>query len=724
MKKLSTLIYFFLSFIFFNCENNNSLNQTTINKSFKEYNYFGKSIEDSYNNLENLNDTLVLKWLKNQTEYSNEIIKSINGRINIHTLENELRNKDETKIKYLKITPNNKYFYLKNTLLDNTYKLYYRNGFNNEEKILLNPSDLSSNKNASINYIQPNYDGSKILINLTESGAEIGSIYIFDVANNTILKDVIPNCWPSALGGATWLTDNNSFIYSHIPVIDSNSENFILNTASVLYSIEQNTKKKNVLLSKKNNPNLDIISGDFPIVSIRNQNEKYIFGRIAGARNYDDYYYAKYLSKSNIAWKPLYQKEDKVKEFIINNNDNLFFLTAQNASNYKIGKTSLVNPNFKNFETIIEEDSTAVITDMVVTSEGLFYVKTKNGVDARLYQLINKTIKEIPIPKQSGNINLISNGSNFKQLWIEIEGWTNDIERYKFSFEEGTFIRRDLFPSASNELADFVVKEIEIPSYDGTMVPLSIIHKKGLILNSKNRVFMTGYGAYGISDTPYLDKYMLHWVNNGGVYAISHTRGGGEKGDAWHKGGYKLTKPNTWKDFIACTEYLISEKYSSPDKIALWSASAGGILIGRAVTERPDLYAAAIIKVGILNTLRNEFAANGKNGIKEFGSVKDSLGFIGLLEMDSYHHIKKNTNYPAVFLTAGLKDSRLATWQSAKFAARLQESTTSNKPVLLSVDFEGGHGFDASENKQDKELTDVLAFALWQTGHPDYQPKK
>ena len=724
MKKSTFLLMFLISTLLFNCEIKKPVNQVAINKSFKDYNYFGYNIQDPYNNLENLNDTLVLKWLKGQTAFSDEIIERIKGREHIIAFEKEMEGDTDINTKYLKITSNSKYFYLKNNLSDSTFSLYYRDGLDNEEKILVNPNHLSSNENATINYIQPNYDGSKVLINVSENGAEIGNMYIFDVTNNTLLKDVITNCWPSALGGVSWLTNNESFIYSHIPVIDSNSEEFILNTASVLYSLEQNTKKRTVLLSKNNNLNLKIVSGDFPIVSIRNQSKKYIFGRIGGARNYDDYYYAKHVSNS-IEWKTLYKKEDKVKEFIIDDNDNLFFVTAQNASNYKIGKTSLVHPNFKNFETIIEEDATAVITDLVITSEGLFYIKTKNGVDARLYQLKNNTTKEISIPKQSGNIRLISNGSRHKQLWIKIEGWTNKIERYKYNFEDEKFKRDDLYPSnASNKLNDFIVKEIEVTSYDGTKVPLSIIHKKNLVLDSNNPVLITGYGAYGISDTPYLDKHMYHWVNNGGVYAISHSRGGGEKGDAWHKGGYKKTKPNTWKDFIACTEYLISENYSSPKKVAAWSASAGGILIGRAITERPDLYAAAIIKVGILNTLRNEFGANGKNGIKEFGTVSDSLEFKYLLEMDAYHHIKENTNYPAIFLTAGLNDSRISAWQPAKFAARMQASTISERPVLLSVDFEGGHGFDNSENKRNKELADVLTFAFWQTGHPDFQPRK
>ena len=696
MKLYPTLRFLFITLIFYQCKRVVHASIHLAPKVDVTTEYHNQKVNDSYRYMENLNDTLVLKWLKDQTAFSNKIIDRIKGRAHIIALEEEMEGNTDINTKYLKITPNNKCFYLKNNLSNSTFSLYYRDGLTNEEIMLVNPSHLSSNKNATINYIQPNYDGSKILINVSENGAEIGNMYIYDVINNTLLKDVITNCWPSALGGVSWLTNNESFIYSHIPVIDSSSEEFILNTASVLYTLGQNTKKRTVLLSKNNNPNLDIVSGDFPIVSIRNQNKKHVFGRIGGARNFDDYYYAKYFSNS-IEWKSLYKKEDKVIEFIIDDNDNLFFVTAQNASNYKIGKTSLNNPNFNNFEIIIEEDTTAVITDLAITSEGLFYVKTKNGVDARLYQLINNTTKEIPIPKQSGNIRLISNGSSHKQLWIKIEGWTNEIERYRYNFEDGVFKRDDLFPSnASNKLNNFIVKEIEVTSYDGTKVPLSIIHKKNLVLDANNPVLMTGYGAYGISDTPYLDKHMFHWVNNGGVYAISHTRGGGEKGDIWHKGGYKKTKPNTWKDFIACTEYLISENYSSPKKVAAWSASAGGILIGRAITERPDLYAAAIIKVGILNTLRNEFGANGKNGIKEFGTVSDSLEFKYLLEMNAYHHIKENTNYPAVLLTAGLNDSRISAWQPAKFAARMQASTSSNKPILFAMDFEGGHGFGNS----------------------------
>ena len=702
------------------------IRQPILSKKDKTYHYFGQDITDPYHYIENLEDTVVQQWFKDQTAYTNDILYKISGRSKIIDKQNQLDAQSDTGVSNVKTTPNDLYFYLKINPDEDIAKLYYRNGFKGEEILLLNPVSINSENPPIINYHKPNHDGSKIAVSLSEDDAEIGEMIIIDVATQKPHKEIITNCWPSALVGITWLPNNNSFIYSHIPVIDKNSKEYLLNTASVLYKLGEDPKKLNVIFSKKNNPELNITSEDFPIASIRDDNDNYLFGRIAGARNFDDYYYAENvdLTKGKINWKPLYKKEDKVESFHLDGNT-IIFLSAKNTPNFKICKTSLPNPDFQKPDILVEEDKNAVITDLVLTSEGIFYVKTKNGVEAKLYKLKDGEIDEIPVPKPSGRITLYAHGAKHKKLRINIRGWTHRLERYEYDFDNDKFTNGNLYPIITySELEDVEVKEIEVPSHDGIMVPLSIIHKKGIAFNSDNPVFMTGYGAYGISETPYVDTYMLHWVNEGGIYAVAHVRGGGEKGESWHKGGYKTTKPNTWKDFIACTEYLINQKYTSPDKIAVWSGSAGGILIGRAITERPDLYAAAIIKVGILNTLRYEFAPNGLNNTKEFGTVKDSIEYKALYEMDAYHHIKEGVKYPAVYLTAGINDARVPVWQPAKFAAKLQTANISKNPVLFSVDFEGGHGLDASQDKQDKNLTDVLSFAFWQTGHPNYQYNK
>ena len=233
---------------------------------------------------------------------------------------------------------------------------------------------------------------------------------------------------------------------------------------------------------------------------------------------------------------------------------------------------------------------------------------------------------------------------------------------------------------------------------------------------------INSYGSYGISNNPYFSPTYLLWVQQGGVVAIAHVRGGGEKGEEWRLGGYKETKPNTWRDLIDCTEYLIKEKYTSQEKVAIWGASAGGITVGRAMTERPDLFKVVIAEVGVMNPLRDEITPNGQP--KEFGTVNDPKEFKSLLDMDAYQHIKKGEKYPATFITGGINDQRVIVWEPVKYAAKLLFNDASSNPQLLKIDFEGGHGNNVAVDQRYTNIDDIFTFAFWQLGHPDYQPKE
>lgn len=271
------------------------------------------------------------------------------------------------------------------------------------------------------------------------------------------------------------------------------------------------------------------------------------------------------------------------------------------------------------------------------------------------------------------------------------------------------------------QIENAIIKEIEIPSHDGTLVPLSIIYKKGLKLNGKNRILLNAYGAYGYNYDALYENYLDYWLSEGGVYAIAHVRGGGEKGKKWHEGGFKKTKPNSWKDLIACTEYLINQDYTSPSYLAIRGTSAGGIAIGRAITERPDLFRVAIINVGALNMIELESTASGAANVPEFGSIKNPEELNYLFEMDAYHHIQKGVKYPSAYLTAGINDPRIPVFQPAKFAAKMQEYSTSGNPILLDINFNGGHGSDVSDEVFYNELKKTMDFILSQMKHNDYQ---
>jgi prolyl oligopeptidase len=267
--------------------------------------------------------------------------------------------------------------------------------------------------------------------------------------------------------------------------------------------------------------------------------------------------------------------------------------------------------------------------------------------------------------------------------------------------------------------------EVKVRSGDGTPVPLSITHPKNMKLDGSNPTLLEGYGAYGFPSSPFFQSTLLAWYEKGGAYAVCHVRGGGEYGEEWHLAGKGDTKRNTWHDFVACAQYLIDNKYTSPASLAGEGGSAGGILIGRTITERPDVLGAAIDVVGCSDMLRAETTANGVPNIAEFGSTKTEDGFKTLYAMSAYHHIQDRTAYPAVLLETGINDPRVDPWHMAKMAARLQAATTSGRPVLLRVEYAGGHGGIGGTKKQAEErLADEWSFLLWQFGVPEFQPPK
>jgi prolyl oligopeptidase len=221
---------------------------------------------------------------------------------------------------------------------------------------------------------------------------------------------------------------------------------------------------------------------------------------------------------------------------------------------------------------------------------------------------------------------------------------------------------------------------------------------------------------------PAFTPYWLAWLERGGVIAVAHVRGGGEYGQDWYHAGYKSTKQHTIDDFIACAQYLIENKYTSPPRLSGEGTSAGGILIGGAITQRPDLFAGALIRVGVSDALRAEFTPNGPPNITEFGTVTDPDGFKALYAMDAYQHVKDGTAYPGVLLTTGTNDPRVDPSQPAKMTARLQAATSSHKPILLRVDYDAGHGMGSTRSQRELEYADEMSFLLWQDGDPEFQP--
>nr|WP_315032758.1 prolyl oligopeptidase family serine peptidase [uncultured Chryseobacterium sp.] len=719
MKQLIFIISFFY-IISLNGQKNNPAPSIPVTEE-----YFGTKVVDEYRNLEDLENPSTKLWMKTQTDYTNSLFAQIPKRGYYLEQRLEMDRRQGFSLSGLKITNNNKYFYLKRNGNEKTAKLYYREGFSGKEELLFDPASFRNsegNHEYIINYISPSLIGDKIAIAMAEKGKELADVIIMDVKDKHIHPEVITNVMPANVGGIYWLDDNSGFFYTYFPLSDVRSLDFYKNTQIVLYKIGTNPKELKDVFSTKNNPELNLDESRPPII-LDSNNNYYTVMLLDNSYYRQTFIISKQdLLKDKKTWKPLYNKNDKVRSLQLADND-MYFLSQYSTQNYTLCKTNFETPNFKNPIVLIPEKKDEVIGQYRITKDGIYYTTIKNGVEAKLY-LYNED-KDIPIklPYPSGNIYLESKGEKFSDLWVNCSGWANDEQRFKYDIKSNSFFAENITPVIEYpEFKDFVVEEITVKARDGEEIPLSLIYNKNVKRNGKNPVLIDAYGAYGISKNPLFGRMYLLWVKEGGIFVTAHVRGGSEKGEKWRLGGYKETKPNSWKDLIDCTEYLINEKYTSKDKVAIWGASAGGITVGRAITERPDLFKAAILEVPTTNALRDVITST--NSQDEYGSAKDPKGFKSLLEMDAYQHIKKGTKYPATFITGGINDPRVFVWEPVKFAAKLQANTISDNPVLLQIDYEGGHGVNTTATHVLSKFSDVFAFAFWQLGHPDYQPKE
>ncbi|WP_419495208.1 prolyl oligopeptidase family serine peptidase [Chryseobacterium bernardetii] len=689
--------------------------------------YFETNIVDEYRNLENVDDPQTLNWMRSQTAYTNSVLELIPKKDYYLQKRLEIDKRQGNSISHLKISANNKYFYLKKKGDEKVDKLYYRNGFSGKEELLYDPVHYKSSEphhNFVINYISPSWDGSKIAISMSEKGNEIADVIIMDVKTKYIHPEIITNGAPATFDGIRWTDDNTGFFYVAFSVTDPKSKDFYRNTRTVLYRIGTDPNTIREVFSAKNNPELNITSDQFPMILNFDLEQDYYIGMVVDYQTYRKTYIIrkKDLLEGKNNWKPLSDPSDKAKNLDIIK-DQIIFQSSYNSPFVKLCKTSIKNPDFKNGEVLVPEKKDEIIKSYRITKDGIYYTTTKNGVEAKLYLYNEGKDNPIQLPFPSGNIELEINDEKSSDVWITCSGWANDEQRFKYNLKTNTFRPENLAPIAEYpEFKNIVVKEITVKARDGEEVPVSLIYNKDIIKNGQNPLLIDSYGSYGLSSTPFFAKTYLLWVNQGGMVAIAHVRGGGEKGDQWRLAGFKATKPNTWRDLIDCTEYLINEKYTSKEKVAIWGASAGGITVGRAMTERPDLFKVVIAEVGAMNILRDEATVNSQP--KEFGSAKDPEEFKGLLEMDAYQHIKKGVQYPATFITGGMNDQRVTPWMPTKFAAKLISDSASDNPVLLKIDFDGGHAANVPIAQRYANIGDMFEFALWQLGHPDYQPKE
>jgi prolyl oligopeptidase len=367
-------------------------------------------------------------------------------------------------------------------------------------------------------------------------------------------------------------------------------------------------------------------------------------------------------------------------------------------------------------------EGAGVLTDVELAQDGL-YARERTGAVSHLRRVSfdGRQSHAVPTPFE-GSVGAPVTDPHRPGALFGIRGWLQATHLLAYDPGSDRSEETGLNPPSSLDTTPFEANEVFATSYDGTRIPLSIIHRKGMTLDGSHPTILEGYGSYGLALEPGLNPTRIAWLERGGIFAVAHVRGGGEYGEGWHMGGYKLTKLNTVFDFIACAQYLVDQHYTSPARLAGEGGSAGGITVGGALTWRPDLFGVILDLVGMSDALRFEAEPNGPPNVVEFGSAKTEAGFHGLYAMSSYAHVRDGVAYPAVMFSTGANDPRVAPWQMAKMAARVQAATSSKRPVLLRVDYDAGHGIGSSNAQYENSLADLWSFSLWQMGDPEFQP--
>ncbi len=679
--------------------------------------YFGRVYKDPYRWLEDLKSKEVEAWFKAQAELADTVLAKIPAKDALVREWMELDKLQPARFSAISVE-RGRVFYKETAGGENVGKLFFREGWAGPEKLLFDPSTYKPGAVSTLESIVPSFDGKHVAIGISAAGAEVSEIRVLDVDRGTLLADSIP----ASYGPYGWAPDHASFLYDSGKAGDPRSVEFHLDRKTRLHRL--GTASDADVLSNESNPELGLSPEEVPSARVDESLPGYVLGSASTAQSELRLFYAPVseLKQPKIRWKALCKRSDNLVKGVAFHGEDVYAVTHDGAPRYRIVRTSLGRADWKSAETVVPEGPDTVMD--LANSRDFLLVVYSNGVVGRLlkYDFGRRKASEVRLPV-SGNVDVSCPDARSNRCLVSIGTWNQPTTRYDFDARTGTFSKSVLNANVSYPGFDQLVSlEVEVPGHDGTMVPLSIIHRKGIALDGSASCILIGYGAYGLSVTPRF-SILRSVATRGVVFAIAHVRGGGEKGEAWHRAGYKATKPNTWKDFISCGEFLIRKGYTSAARLAGSGTSAGGILISRAITERPDLFAAAVCNVGDADAMRSEFGTDGPANSREYGTVKDPVECQALYEMDGVQHVEPGVRYPAVLGVGGWNDPRVAPWQPGKFVAAVQNATASGKPVLMVVNFDSGH-FTEDKLVTFRNFANQMAFLLWQTGHEDFQPPK
>jgi prolyl oligopeptidase len=677
--------------------------------------YFGETLQDPYRWMENDKDPEWLPFLKGQNDHTRAVLKSIPGR---DALINRIRQlSGDTATTRATQRAGNWLFFEQRPSGAENFKLFVREG--STTRILIDPTALGQSSGAghfSLDWWSASPDGSHLVYGLSKDGSEDSILHVMRVADAQDLPERIPN---TESAQPQWLDDGTGFFYNQLTGAIGTPERYLdsvarfhrlgANPASDLVISKRGMTKK-LVYERIQMPRIRTFFGSEHALLILSDVRREARMLVAPVAD---------VISGKAHWVHVAGFEDEVTDVEVDG-EAIYLLANKGTPRGRILRTSTASPSLGSATEVVRQ-GTRVIESISLAKDGL-YLRIMDGGISRLQRLgRDGRLEEITLPFD-GAISGLETEVTQDGAMFAFQGWLTASDIW-VSDARGYLRPTGLTPKPAIDVSNYETVRSFAMAKDGTKIPYSLIYKKGTKLDGANPAWISAYGSYGIpAYTPAFAGRSLALIDAGFIVGYANVRGGGEYGREWHKAGQLANKPNTWHDLIAVCEELCAKKYTSPTRLAIGGRSAGGITVGRAMTERPDLFAAVIDGVGWSNPLRYVAEQNGYGEEPEWGAISEESGYRALKSIDSYQAVRDGARYPAVLLTTGVTDPRVAPFHVAKMTARLQAASKSGKPILLRVDFDAGHGVGSTRAQQDQEAADTYAFLLWQTGVAGYQP--
>jgi prolyl oligopeptidase len=673
----------------------------------------GHKIVDPYRYLENPNDPDTKLYVEQELSYTRSILDPLPGRDKINARLSQLLEIGTVGVPQL---GGKYYFHTRREGGQNQPVLYVREGlngaFNNEDRVLLDVNQLAADGTIALDWWYASEDGKYIAYGTSASGSEESTLHIVESASGTVLPDAIEH---TRFGGVAWVKDSSAFYYDRNPKKGEVPDGEEVYHVKVFYhKIGTDPAKDSLIFGEGRNPQ------DIPGVTL-SEDDRWLLIGVAEGYTKTEMYLKDLQSKD----PPLEITTGKdflyVAEFFAGK---LYITTNEDAPRYRVFVADAAHAKRENWKEIIPQ-SDAVLQNASVTGGKLLAEYEHNATsELKVFGLDGKKLADIPLPA-IGTVFSASGRYDRDEIFFGFQSFTvpPSIYRVDLTKVDGTGVNSALWAkvdASSIDPAAYDVQQVWYSSKDGTKVPMFIVSKKGIEKNGKNPTLLTGYGGFNISETPSFNRSAYLWMEHGGIFAVANLRGGAEFGEDWHRAGMLEKKQNVFDDFIAASEYLIAQKYTDKDHLAIQGGSNGGLLMGAMITQRPDLFRAVVCQVPLLDMLRYQNFQIAKLWIPEYGSADDAKQFEWLYAYSPYHHVKPGQEYPAILFTTGDTDTRVDPMHAKKMAALMQaeakNGASKDKPILLRIETKAGHGQGKPVTKQIEESTDVYSFLFWQLG--------